>query len=59
MEDATHEFDNLKARQRELEKENYKLKGLQQKAENEKDAFERDYEKYRKLYTELQKAVDE
>ena len=59
MEDATHEFDNLKARQRELEKENYKLKGLQQKAENEKDAFERDYEKYKKLYTELQKAVDE
>ena len=46
MEDATHEFDNLKARQRELEKENYKLKGLQQKAENEKDVFERDLEKY-------------
>ena len=59
MEDATHEFDNLKARQRELEKENYKLKGLQQKAENEKDALERDLDKYKKDFNELQKAVNE
>ena len=48
MEDATHEFDNLKQKLREYEKENYKIKGLQQKAENQKDEFERDFLKYKK-----------
>ena len=53
MEDATHEFDKLKGKVHQLEKENRALRRGEHQAANLHEEAQREYEKYKERYEEL------